>query len=124
MQIVSLALPFFAVASGYSLASGVGSSPAAVARASVPKLAASPLAADIWSTTPSVRVQGNTLKTWDLGDQTVARVQLSLKSEGRPSDSNVELWYTPSYEPLKVRFRVCGECESPPSLNKFERSDV
>ena len=32
MQIVSLALPFFAVASGYSLASGVGSSPVAVAR--------------------------------------------------------------------------------------------
>jgi len=62
-----------------------------------------PLADDIWQTSPSAKVQGNTLKTWDIGSESVERVQLSIKSEGRPIDTNVELWHTPSYIPAKFR---------------------
>merc|ERR1712083_182832 len=51
----------------------------------------------------AVRIQGNTLKTWDIGDESTERVQLSLKSQGRPVDANIELWHTPSYIPTKFR---------------------
>ena len=64
---------------------------------------AGPLAEDVWSTYGSVRVQGDTLKTWDIGAVTTERVQLSLKSDGRPIDANVELWHTPAYIPTKFK---------------------
>jgi len=48
---------------------------------------------------PSVKVEGNTLRTWDIGRETIGRVQLSISSEGRPLHTNVELWHTPSYKP-------------------------
>jgi len=64
---------------------------------------AGPLAEDIWSMSPSVKVQGNTLKTWDIGKESVERVQLSIRSDGRPIDANIELWHTPSYIPAKFR---------------------
>jgi len=60
---------------------------------------------DIWApgVSPSVKVQGDTLKTWDIGGEAVERVQLGLKSEGRPIEANIELWHTPSYVPTKFR---------------------
>ena len=36
-------------------------------------------------------------------EQATQRVQLSLRSSGRPIDANVELWHTPSYIPTKFR---------------------
>ena len=69
----------------------------------VPKPENGPLVADVWEKHKSVLVQGSTLKTWDLGDETTERVQLSLKSDGRPIDANIELWHTPSYIPAKFR---------------------
>ena len=48
-------------------------------------------------------MQGSTLKTWDIGEESTQRVQLSLRSEGRPIDANIELWHTPSYIPTKFR---------------------
>lgn len=62
--------------------------------------AAGPLI-DIWEASPAVKVQGNSLKTWDLGSENVERVQLGIKSDGRPVDTNIELWHTPSYIPTK-----------------------
>jgi len=65
---------------------------------------AGPLAPDIWTKSPSVKVEGDTLKTWDLGAQeTTERVQLSIRSAGRPIHANIELWQTPSYIPFKFR---------------------
>jgi hypothetical protein len=64
---------------------------------------------DIWQSSPSAmkNIQGDTLKTWDIGEQTTERVQLSIRSYGRPINSNVELWHTPSYIP--THFRVYSE---------------
>jgi len=62
-----------------------------------------PLTDDIWAKSPAVRVEGETLKTWDIGDPSIERVQLSIKSSGRPVDANVELWHTPAYVPTKFR---------------------
>lgn len=60
-----------------------------------------PLADDIWVKAAPVKVQGNTLKTWDIGETSTERVQLSIKSDGRPVHTNIELWHTPSYIPTK-----------------------
>ena len=57
----------------------------------------------LFRSSPSVKVQGNTLKTWDIGEETTQRVQLSIKSAGRPVETNVELWHTPSYIPTKFK---------------------
>mgnify|MGYP007078132878 CR=1 FL=1 len=68
-----------------------------------PMSSSTPLAEDIWQAFPSVTVQGTTLKTWDIGKESTERVQLSMRSEGRPMNANVELWQTPSYVPTKFR---------------------
>ena len=64
---------------------------------------ASPITDDVWSMAPPQRVQGDTLKTWDLADERTERVQLSIKSEGRPIEGKIELWQTPSYTPTEFR---------------------
>lgn len=69
--------------------------------ASAKMMGGSPLAASL-DKSKSVLVQGNTLKTWDVGEETVERVQLQITSGGRPVHSRVELWYTPAYVPSKI----------------------
>lgn len=61
---------------------------------------ASPLA-DIAATSKAVRVEGDTLKTWDIGEQAIERVQLDITSDGRPCHAEVQLWHTPAYIPTK-----------------------
>ncbi|KAL1495353.1 hypothetical protein AB1Y20_016722 [Prymnesium parvum] len=61
----------------------------------------SPITPEIWKKSPPMKVQGNTLKTWDIGQESVERVQVSIRSDGRPIDANIELWHTPSYVPTK-----------------------
>jgi hypothetical protein len=64
---------------------------------------AGPLADDMCTKYPPVKVQGNTLKTWELSSPSTQRVQLAIRSGGRPVDANIELWHTPSYIPTKFR---------------------
>jgi len=54
----------------------------------------------IWDMSPSMRIEGNSLRTWDIGAETTERVQVSIRSAGRPIDTCVELWHTPSYIPM------------------------
>ena len=61
---------------------------------------ASPLA-DIAATSRAVRVEGDTLKTWDIGEEAIERVQLDITSDGRPCHADVQLWHTPAYIPTK-----------------------
>lgn len=77
--------------------------PPAVPRVSSSISCSTPLAEDIWTSSAPVRVEGDTLKTWDLKDASTERVQLAIKSQGRPVDANIELWHTPSYIPTKFR---------------------
>ncbi len=90
---------FSAIALGYQLPSHALY--AAPIRTTAAAMMAGPLAADL-DTSKSVLVQGNTLKTWDIGSEAVERVQLSLTSGGRPVHSRVELWHTPAYIPTKI----------------------
>lgn len=60
-----------------------------------------PSLADIWNLSPPVRVEGNSLRTWDFDTDAAERVQVSIRSAGRPIDTSVELWHTPSFVPTR-----------------------
>lgn len=91
---------------------GSSSCPAAASRARHVRMAEAaeaavasngPLVDDIFSVSPPMRVEGNTLKTWNIGTTEIERAQLSLTSEGRPIHANIELWHTPAYIPTKFK---------------------
>jgi len=55
----------------------------------------------LWEKANAVIIQGSSLRTCSF-DESVARVQVLLRSEGRPLNSNVELWQGPDNCPQKV----------------------
>jgi len=58
---------------------------------------------DIRNVPATILVQGGTLKTWSYASSAVERVQISLSTEGRPLDADIELWQGPDNTPVKMR---------------------
>lgn len=77
------------------------------ANQSATQVRSSPINEDIFTISPPVRIQGSSLKTWSYEPGPSKRIQVSIKSLGRPIEASVELWQTPTYIPTK--FTV--ECE-------------
>lgn len=62
-------------------------------------------ATDIWETSSVVPIQGDSLRTCSL-DQSINRVQIYLKTEGRPLNANIELWRGPNHIPQIIKLYV------------------
>eukprot|EP00591_Stephanopyxis_turris_P008469 CAMPEP_0195514856 /NCGR_PEP_ID=MMETSP0794_2-20130614/6118_1 /TAXON_ID=515487 /ORGANISM="Stephanopyxis turris, Strain CCMP 815" /LENGTH=335 /DNA_ID=CAMNT_0040643185 /DNA_START=134 /DNA_END=1141 /DNA_ORIENTATION=- len=64
------------------------------------------LSSKIWEQATPVKVQGGSLKTWSFESGAVQRVQIAMRSEGRPIDAEVELWQGPGNNPQTMRVYV------------------
>lgn len=57
---------------------------------------------DIWDSITSIPVQGGSLRTCSF-EECIDRVEVHLKTEGRPLNSNVELWQGPDNSPQRMK---------------------
>eukprot|EP00545_Synedropsis_sp_CCMP1620_P011321 CAMPEP_0119031208 /NCGR_PEP_ID=MMETSP1176-20130426/41426_1 /TAXON_ID=265551 /ORGANISM="Synedropsis recta cf, Strain CCMP1620" /LENGTH=683 /DNA_ID=CAMNT_0006987599 /DNA_START=40 /DNA_END=2092 /DNA_ORIENTATION=+ len=62
------------------------------------------VAKNIWDTSTPVTVQGGSLRTWSF--PSVERVQVLLKTEGRPLQANIDLWQGPDNTPQKMAIYI------------------
>jgi hypothetical protein len=71
------------------------------------------LVKDVWETLTPTIVQGGSLRTWSFQTPEVKRVQVFLKTEGRPLNADIDLWQGPDNTPQKMRVYVeDGEARS------------
>jgi hypothetical protein len=61
-----------------------------------------PAMGSIWETSNQIVLQGGALRTWSETTGSVERVQVLMRTEGRPLNANVELWHGPDNTPLKM----------------------
>jgi hypothetical protein len=61
---------------------------------------------DIWEGLQTVKVQGNSLRTWPLASSSIESVQVLMKTDGRPLNALFELWNGPDYTPAKMQVYI------------------
>lgn len=65
-----------------------------------------PSSKNIWREESTTLIQGNTLRTWPLSTSFVDAVQISMATEGRPLNANLELWQGPDYTPSSMKVYI------------------
>jgi hypothetical protein len=61
------------------------------------------LSEKLWESEAAVDVQGGSLRTWSFASASVERVLVALKTEGRPLNTDIDLWHGPDNTPQKMR---------------------
>ena len=51
---------------------------------------------------PLVTIQGGSLRTWSFPDPAVERIEVLLKTDGRPLNVNIDLWQGPENTPERI----------------------
>jgi len=96
----------FLALSGLNGAAAFNVGAAAAVRPASARMAPVEMAWDMKEITPDgalvQRVEGKTRKTWKFNDMTKDRVQVALSSEGRPINSDIQLWLGPDWTPFKM----------------------
>ena len=87
-----------------------GLSPPAFAQGS-PPLAPEPLSQpfpirtteEIWDTLEAITIEGGSIRTCNFEEEMVQRVEVFLKTSGRPLNADVELWQGPDNTPQRMQ---------------------
>jgi len=89
---------------------GASAFTAGAAKAVFPTRSMSPVMGEGWdmaSITPDgslmQRVEGKTRKTWKFNDLAKDRVQVAVTSEGRPVNTDIQLWLGPDWTPFMLK---------------------
>lgn len=104
---VSSSTSLASVQPGINGVNGVGTAPynagfGGPAPAGIGARAGDSLDKAIWETTKPITVQGSSLKTWSFKTSYVDRVQVALRTSGRPLNADVDLWQGPDNAPQKM----------------------
>jgi hypothetical protein len=62
-----------------------------------------PSSKNIWREESTSLIQGTSLRTWPLSTHMIDMVQISMATEGRPLNANIELWQGPDYTPSSMK---------------------
>jgi hypothetical protein len=63
-------------------------------------------AKELWESTVPVIIHGSSLRTWSFANPNVERVQILLRTEGRPMHANIDLWNGPDNTPQKIALYI------------------
>ena len=80
-----------------------------------------------WDTLTPITIQGGSLRTWSFTDPNVERVQVLLKTDGRPLNCNIDLWQGPDNTPERIGIYIedgsvrpfCAVIETPRGPNSI-----